>query len=93
MTLTGGATSNGTGNGLANTLTGNSGRNVLTGLAGNDTYVLGAEATGVDTVSDSGGIDTITTLITRNSLSFAAIEKLTLPDEGLGGRLGQHRQQ
>src|SRR5206468_2922392 len=54
-----------TGNSFANTLTGDSGANVLNGgagadalqgLLGNDTYVLGAEATGVDTVADSGGI-------------------------------------
>ena len=68
---------NGTGNELLNTIIGNAGANILNGGAdsltdilqgelGNDTYVLGA---GSDTVNESGGnaggIDTVTSTITR----------------------------
>ena len=66
-----------TGNALAaQTITGNDGNNVLNGggndgfedvlfgRAGNDTYVLGGEL--LDTVSDTAGIDTITSTINRN---------------------------
>ena len=79
---------NGTGNALANTITGNSGKNVLnggTGLdtliggAGDDTYVLGAEN---DKVSDSTGIDTITSTISRSLAGYGTIEKLTLLGSG-----------
>jgi hypothetical protein len=88
LTLTGNAHINGTGNNLANTITGNGGNNVLDGGAGadtlvggsgNDTYVL---ANGSDVVSDASGVaDMITSTVSRNLLSYAAIEKLTL----LGG--------
>jgi Ca2+-binding RTX toxin-like protein len=55
LTLTGAATI-GVGNNLNNVMTGN-GHAALDGGAGNDTYVVSAG----DTVSDSGGIDTIKT--------------------------------
>jgi serralysin len=77
-----------TGNEFAQTLNGNSGgatlngaggADILNGSSNNDTYVLGAEATGVDTVNDTGGTgDTITSTISRSLASYAAIENLTL---------------
>ncbi|WP_308218638.1 M10 family metallopeptidase C-terminal domain-containing protein [Ciceribacter sp. RN22] len=84
LTLLGSANINGVGNALANIITGNSGNNVLNGGAGidtligglgNDVYVLGAEN---DRVSDSGGIDTITSTISRSLAGYSAIERLTL---------------
>jgi serralysin len=72
------------GNGLANVLTGNGAANVLAGgggldrlfgALGNDTYVLDH---GNDKVSDSGGIDRITTTVSRSLASHVAIESLTL---------------
>ncbi|MEZ5922864.1 MAG: calcium-binding protein [Hyphomicrobiaceae bacterium] len=80
---------NGTGNGLANTITGHGGANVLdggsagsdgvidtlAGLLGNDTYVLGS---GNDIVTDTGGIDTITSTKTRSLASYTGIENLKL---------------
>ena len=83
--LTGAAAINGTGNELANIIEGNNADNVidgglgadtLRGLLGNDTYVLGADTT--DTIIDTGGIDTITSTITRSLAGYAAIENLTL---------------
>jgi trimeric autotransporter adhesin len=76
-----------TGNTLAQTITGNAGNNILNGGAdvavdaliggaGNDTYVLGASIN--DTVTDTAGIDTITSAIDRSLAGFAAIENLTL---------------
>jgi len=86
-----------TGNGLANTIKGLAGNDVLNGGAGaddlqgdsgNDTYVLGSEANGVDTVVDSSGsADTITSSISR-SLSFAdysEIENLLLLGNAVSG--------
>jgi len=52
LTLTGGASLNGTGNGLANAITGNPGANVLDGAAGSDTLAGGA---GNDTYIVGGG--------------------------------------
>ncbi len=60
------------------TLDGRAGADVLIGNNGNDTYVLGAEATGVDRVADSGGVDTISSAISRSLASYAGIENLTL---------------
>lgn len=60
------------------TLDGGSGADILIGGDGNDVYILGAEATGVDSVWDSSGIDTITSTITRKLVDFSGIENLTL---------------
>ena len=62
LTLTGGATINGTGNALDNILIGNSAANVLEGKAGNDTYYVGAG----DTVNEgvNAGSDTVVADVT-----------------------------
>lgn len=60
------------------TLDGGAGADILEGNVGNDVYVLGAEATGFDTVIDDAGIDTITSTITRSLGSYADVENLTL---------------
>jgi hypothetical protein len=94
LELLGSANINGTGNSLENVIRGNSGNNILDGGAdgvvdvlvgnkGNDTYVLGA---GFDTVIETngdqgsvpGGIDTITSTITRSLFDYAYIENLKL---------------
>jgi len=76
------------GNGAANILTGNNGNDVLYGRGGvdtlngglgNDTFVLTNEN---DRVIDSGGVDTITSTITRSLASYAAIENLRLLGAG-----------
>ncbi len=67
------------GNAAANTLTGGKGIDALDGGDGNDTYVLEDE---YDTVSDSGGIDTITSSITRSLANYTGIENLTLTGTG-----------
>ncbi|MBX3575820.1 MAG: calcium-binding protein [Rhizobiaceae bacterium] len=75
------------------TLNGGAGADTLRGGLGNDTYVLGAEASGIDAVQDSGGVDTITSTITRSLafFDFSEIEKLTLLGKaniaGTGNRL------
>ncbi len=76
-----------TGNAHFQEIIGNAGNNILDGgvdllvdeligLGGNDTYVLGTSTN--DTVTDSAGIDTITSSITRSLLSYTNIENLTL---------------
>jgi Ca2+-binding RTX toxin-like protein len=76
-----------TGNAIAQTITGNEGANVLDGGTdtvvdvligggGDDTFVFGASLN--DTASDSGGIDTLTSSISRSLASFSGIENLTL---------------
>ena len=54
LTLTGTATSHGTGNTANNILTGNRANNILTGLGGNDTYRY-SRGGGQDTVVESAG--------------------------------------
>ena len=75
LTLLGNLDINGTGNTLNNVLTGNSGVNLLSGGLGNDTYVL---ENGTDSVSDTGGVDKITSTITRSLASYTTVENLTL---------------
>jgi Ca2+-binding RTX toxin-like protein len=90
LTLNGKGNISGTGNALANVITGNVGNNILDGGvdavvdtliggAGNDTYVLGS---GSDIVSDSAGIDTITSTSSRSLAGYATIENLTLSGTG-----------
>ncbi|MDB5622621.1 MAG: hypothetical protein JWR39_1184, partial [Devosia sp.] len=85
LTLTGTADINATGNKWANVLIGNDGDNILDGGPGadilkgglgNDTYVL-AGATN-DTLTDTGGVDTITSTISRDLRNYSGIENLTL---------------
>ncbi|MDB5506749.1 MAG: Poly(Beta-D-mannuronate) epimerase 2 [Devosia sp.] len=91
--LTGSAGIFATGNGLANTIIGNAAVNAIDGGAGNDILDggLGLDrlygglgddifvlVDAFDKVSDSGGIDTITSTITRSLVGYAAIENLTL---------------
>ena len=91
-----------TGNALAQTLQGNNGANILDGGAagsdgvvdglqgqlGNDTYILGNGADNVDEVTFGGGIDTITSTITRSLLSYTNIENLTLVGGGAANATG-----
>ncbi len=66
-----------TGNGLANTLDGGAGDDFLVGGLGNDTYVLDSLG---DSLSDSGGSDTV---VTSLDYSLAAsLEHLTLTGNG-----------
>ncbi|MBW6396324.1 hypothetical protein KPL78_00625 [Roseomonas sp. HJA6] len=68
LLLTGSAT-NGTGNGLANTLIGNAGANILNGGAGNDTITGGD---GADTLVGSTGQDVLTGGVGNDRFRFAA---------------------
>jgi Ca2+-binding RTX toxin-like protein len=74
LVLTGSAAINGIGNDLDNTLTGNSAANVLMGLAGNDTYVIGAGDTIIET--ENSGTDTVISSLTHTLA--ANVENLTL---------------
>ncbi len=74
LTLTGSGSINGTGNGLDNILTGNNAANRLTGGAGNDTYVIGAGDSIVETVN--AGIDSVQSSVTHTLA--ANVENLTL---------------
>lgn len=94
LTLLGSNAVNGKGNALANVIIGNDAANILdgdTGLdrliggQGNDTYVLGKE---YDSVVDIAGVDTITSLVTRNLTNYAAIENLTLLGSGPSDAIG-----
>lgn len=87
LTLTGSATLNGTGNGLANVITGNAGNNTLQGGLGNDSLVGGAGADlylfnkgdGTDTIQDSDStanvLDQLTfgANITRSGSTFKKV--------------------
>lgn len=74
LVLMGSAAINGTGNELDNTLTGNSASNVLVGLDGNDTYVIGAGDTIIET--ENNGTDTVLSSLTHTLA--ANVENLTL---------------
>lgn len=74
LILTGSAVINATGNELDNTLTSNSAANVLMGLAGNDTYVIGAGDTIIET--EHNGTDTVVSSLTHTLA--ANVENLTL---------------
>ncbi|MXN49109.1 hypothetical protein GR138_28290, partial [Shinella kummerowiae] len=65
------------------TLDGAAGADELHGGTGNDVYMLGAEN---DLVSDSAGIDRITSTISRSLADYATIENLTLL--GIGDTTG-----
>jgi Ca2+-binding RTX toxin-like protein len=97
LTLTGTSPINGTGNSGTNIITGNSGVNILTGNGGNDTLDGGGGAdtliggTGNDTyvvdvssdsITDTGGTDTVLSSITFSIASFTAIDNLTLTGTG-----------
>jgi Ca2+-binding RTX toxin-like protein len=71
-----------TGNNLANELNGAGGKDTLNGLLGDDLYRLGADA---DVVNDTGGIDTISSSITRNLASYPTIENLILGGGNING--------
>lgn len=95
LTLLGTASVNATGNAWSNTLIGNAGDNVLDGGPGadiligglgNDTYVL-LGATN-DTIFDVGGIDTITSTISRNLADYTGIENITLTFSGWVDAIG-----
>jgi Ca2+-binding RTX toxin-like protein len=66
------------GNGGNDTLDGGADADELNGGDGNDTYRLGSEATGVDTLLDSSGIDTVRTAISRGIQTWSFIETLIL---------------
>ncbi len=74
LVLTGSAAINGTGNDFDNTLTGNNAANILAGLAGNDTYMIGAGDTVVETANN--GMDTVVSSLTYTLA--ANVENLTL---------------
>jgi serralysin len=81
------------GNGGNDMLNGGAGKDLLAGGLGNDIYVLGAEATGVDLVTDIGGAaDCIFSDITRSLASYGTVEQLMLmgfaPISGFGNNLG-----
>jgi Ca2+-binding RTX toxin-like protein len=84
LTLLGTAHIDGIGNGAANRIVGNNGQNTLDGRGGldtleggngKDTYVLG---NGNDVTFDTGGLDTITSTISRSLAQHGAVENLTL---------------
>ncbi|MDO9338728.1 MAG: hypothetical protein Q7T61_20240 [Caulobacter sp.] len=87
LTLTGSAIT-ATGNALNNTLTGNDQDNVLDGLAGADIMKggLGNDTFHVDdigdTVSDTGGVDTVITTLNSYTLGATTLENLTFGGSG-----------
>ncbi len=78
LTLSGTSAINGTGNGLDNVIIGNSAGNRLTGGAGNDTYVVGAGDTVVESVN--AGVDIVQSSVTHTLA--ANVENLTLMGTG-----------
>ncbi|MDR4472264.1 MAG: hypothetical protein MRJ92_06325 [Nitrospira sp.] len=62
LTLIGTGAINGTGNALNNILVGNNAANILTGSTGDDTYVVGAGDTVVESLN--AGIDTVQSSVT-----------------------------
>ncbi|MGX1087192.1 beta strand repeat-containing protein [Pseudomonas sp. AP3_22 TE3818] len=85
LILTGTSTINGTGNGLANTLTGNAAANTLNGGAGvdvmigglgNDIYYVDHASDVVSETSDTGGVDTVVSSVSRTLGNYQ--ENLTL---------------
>ncbi len=74
LTITGTGAFNLTGDGGDNVLTGNASVNTLNGGDGNDTYVLSAG----DTIIDSSGIDTISATFSLDLNAFPGIENITL---------------
>ena len=79
ITLLGAAALSATGNAAANTLNGASdtAANILTGLDGNDTYVVGAGDTIVETAT--GSTDTVkSSLISLDLANYANVENITL---------------
>jgi Ca2+-binding RTX toxin-like protein len=88
LVLTGSASIDGTGNGLANTLTGNSGVNVLAGGAGNDVYDVQNAA---DVIVERPGEGTDTAQSSVGYVLPEQVENLTLtgsaPINGTGNAL------
>ncbi|MCW5667443.1 MAG: calcium-binding protein [Piscinibacter sp.] len=84
LTLTGTASTSGTGNGLANLLVGNAGNNVLNGGTGNDTLVggLGNDTYVVNAAGDrinEGGVSDVDTVQSSVAWTLGArLENLTL---------------
>ncbi len=71
LILTGTAATDGTGNGLNNSITGNAGANILSGLAGNDT-LKGGE--GDDRLNGGAGKDVLTGGLGADSFVFDTLE-------------------
>jgi Ca2+-binding RTX toxin-like protein len=63
------------GQGGNDTMIGGAGGDTLNGGLGNDVYVL---ENGADGIADSGGIDTITSTISRSIAGYATVDNLTL---------------
>jgi Ca2+-binding RTX toxin-like protein len=62
------------------TLDGGTGTDTLNGGAGNDHYMQGSDAT--DIISDTSGLDTVFTTVSRNMTGYAGVENLFLQGSG-----------